>query len=429
MKDTRGCWWGDYWGAISIGYNGNLISNPPKTWKDLLKPEYKGKVAMNGSPLSSNSAVSGVIAAAIANGGSTSNVGPGIDFFATLKKSGQLHPGRGRHQQTVASGQTPISIDWDYNNLAYTKEFPAAKWGVAIPSDGVYGGYYAQAINATAPHPWAARLWQEFMFSDQGQIIFLKGFTHPARFNDLAKRKKLPASLLTALPAPALYAKAKFASIAAADDGEGDDRDGLAGEGRVVGHSSRSSTDRGTPAGHQVRPETPQLGVARDAPVLRVHVLFLFLPAGSVLHRRVQERDGRLHARRTSALLFDHPYIDAYKTSIEVSLVTARARRRSSGSRSRTPRSATEHPSGSGRGITTFSGVAANFGGIPLAFAFIATLGPLGIVTHVPEERSCTSTSAPTGSACSARPASEIVYMYFQLPLDDPRDLAGDRRR
>jgi putative spermidine/putrescine transport system substrate-binding protein len=212
MKDTRGLWWGDYWGAISIGYNQNLISNPPKTWKDLLKPEYKGKVAMNGSPLTSNSAVSGVIAAAIGNGGSAKDVGPGIDFFATLKKSGNFIP-VGTTPQTVASGQTPISIDWDYNNLAYTKEFPAAKWGVTIPSDGVYGGYYAQAINASAPHPWAARLWQEFMFSDQGQIIFLKGFTHPARFNDLAKRKKLPASLLSALPAPELYAKAKFASI------------------------------------------------------------------------------------------------------------------------------------------------------------------------------------------------------------------------
>src|SRR5665213_2376598 len=88
MKDTRGLWWGDYWGAISIGYNGNLISNPPKTWKDLLKPEYKGKVAMNGSPLTSNSAVSGVIAASIGNGGSVKDVGPGIDFFASLKKSG-----------------------------------------------------------------------------------------------------------------------------------------------------------------------------------------------------------------------------------------------------------------------------------------------------------------------------------------------------
>jgi putative spermidine/putrescine transport system substrate-binding protein len=213
MKDTRGYWWGDYWGAISIGYNKNLVSNPPKTWKDLLKPEYKGKVALNGSPLTSNSAVAGVFAAALGNGGSVKDVGPGIDWFAQMKKSGNFIP-VGTTPQTVASGQTPISIDWDYNNLAYVKEFPAARWGVVIPSDGVYGGHYAQAISASAPHLWAARLWEEFLYSDQGQVLFLKGYTHPARFNDLAKRKKLPKSLLAALPAPALYAKVKFASIA-----------------------------------------------------------------------------------------------------------------------------------------------------------------------------------------------------------------------
>jgi putative spermidine/putrescine transport system substrate-binding protein len=212
MNDTRGFWYGDYWGAISIGYNQNLVSTPPTTWKDLLKPEYKGKVALNGSPLQSNSAVSGVIAAALANGGSVANVGPGIDFFATMKKSGNFIPVQ-TTSSTVASGQTPISIDWDYNNLAYVAEFPAARWKVAIPSDGVYGGYYAQAINAAAPHPWSARLWEEFLYSDQGQLLYLKGFAHPARFNDLAKRKKIPSSLLSALPAPALYAKAKFASL------------------------------------------------------------------------------------------------------------------------------------------------------------------------------------------------------------------------
>ena len=212
MKDTRGYWWGDYWGAISIGYNQNLISTPPTTWKDLLKPEYKGKVALNGSPLTSNSAVAGVFAASLANGGSVKDVGPGIDFFATMKKSGNYIPVQ-TTSATVASGQTPISIDWDYNNLAYVTEFPAARWKVNIPSDGVYGGYYAQAINASAPHPWAARLWEEFLYSDQGQVLWLKGFAHPARFNDLAKRKKLPKALLDALPASSLYAKAKFASL------------------------------------------------------------------------------------------------------------------------------------------------------------------------------------------------------------------------
>src|SRR6478609_9346158 len=182
LKDTRGFWMGDYWGAVSIGYNKSLISNPPKTFADLKKPEYKGKVAINGSPLASNSAVSVVIASALANGGSLSNVQAGIDFWASLKKSGNYIPVQ-TTPQTVASGQTPISLDWDYNNIAYVAEFPAANWGFTVPADGVYGGPYAQAINANAPHPNAARLWEEFLYSDQGQIIWLKSGAHPARFN------------------------------------------------------------------------------------------------------------------------------------------------------------------------------------------------------------------------------------------------------
>jgi len=211
MKDTRGYWNGDYWGAVSIGYNANLVNPAPKTWKDLLNSAYKGKVALNGSPLTSGSAVAGVFSAAIANGGSLNNVGPGIDFFAQLKKIGNFIPVQST-PQTVASGQTPISIDWDYLNLAYVKEFPAANWKVTVPSDGVYGAYYCQAINATAPHPWAARLWQEFLYSDQGQLLWLKGFSHPARFQDLAARKVIPRNLLTALPAASIYGKVKFAS-------------------------------------------------------------------------------------------------------------------------------------------------------------------------------------------------------------------------
>jgi putative spermidine/putrescine transport system substrate-binding protein len=211
MKDTRGYWTGDYWGAVSIGYNANLISTPPKTWQDLLKPEYKGKVALNGSPLTSGSAVAGVFAAALGNGGSLSNVQPGIDLFAKMKSSGNYIPVQST-PQTVASGQTPISIDWDYLNLGYSKEFPAANWKVSIPADGVYGAYYAQAINAHAPHPWAARLWEEFLYSDQGQLLWLKGYSHPARFQDLATRKVIPKALLTALPSASLYAKVKFAS-------------------------------------------------------------------------------------------------------------------------------------------------------------------------------------------------------------------------
>jgi len=213
LKDTRGFWMGDYWGAVSIGYNKTLISNPPKSFKDLTKPEYRGKVAMNGSPLTSGSAIAGVFAATLAAGGTVNDVTPGIDYFAQLKKSGNYIPVQ-TTPQTVASGQTPISIDWDYNNLAYVTEFAAANWAYTVPSDGVYGGYYAQAVSATAPHPNAGRLWEEFLYSDQGQIIWLKGGAHPARFADLVARKVIPQAVLASLPSAAIYNKVKFASLA-----------------------------------------------------------------------------------------------------------------------------------------------------------------------------------------------------------------------
>ncbi len=212
MKDGRGFWVGDYWGVVSFGVNGAVISNAPKSWKDLLKPEYKNKVALNGSPLSSGSAVAGVFSASIANGGSLSDIGPGIDFFAQLKSVGNFLPVQAT-PQTIASGQTPITIDWDYLNLAYGKNFPAAKITTVIPSDAVYGAHYCQAINDSAPHPFAARLWQEFLYSDQGQLLWLKGFSHPALFADMVARKVVPKALINALPNPAAYSKVKFASV------------------------------------------------------------------------------------------------------------------------------------------------------------------------------------------------------------------------
>jgi putative spermidine/putrescine transport system substrate-binding protein len=219
MKDTRGWWTGDYWGSITIGYNASLVSSPPTSFADLLKSSYKNQVALNGSPLTSNSAVAGVFAAALANGGSLSNVSPGIDWFAKCKSVGNFIPVQ-TTPQTVASGQTPISIDWDYNNFAYAKEFPAANWKVVLPTDGQYGGYYCQAINASAPHPNAGRLWEEFIYSDQGQILYLLGYAHPARFADLIARKAIPKATAAKFPPSWLAAKPKFASLGQLTNGK-----------------------------------------------------------------------------------------------------------------------------------------------------------------------------------------------------------------
>ena len=133
--------------------------------------------------------------------------------------------------QTIASGQTPITIDWDYLNIAYAKEFPSAKIRTAIPSDAVYGAHYCQAINATAPHPFAARLWQEFLYSDQGQLLWLKGYSHPALFTDMVGARSCRRRSSRA-PGAAAYSKVKFASVGQVNKARAAISTGVAQEGR-----------------------------------------------------------------------------------------------------------------------------------------------------------------------------------------------------
>jgi putative spermidine/putrescine transport system substrate-binding protein len=209
MKDPEGFWVGDYWGAVAFGAN-EKVAAAPASWADLKKSEYKGKVALNGDPRESGSAFAGVFAASLANGGSLDDIQPGIDFFGELKSLGN-YIAVDATPATVANGQTPVTIDWDYLQIAYGDEFKSnITWKVTVPSDGVFGNYYCQAINKDAPHPFAARLWQEFLYSDEGQLLFLKGFAHPARFQDIADRDAVPQDLLDKLPPAESYADIEF---------------------------------------------------------------------------------------------------------------------------------------------------------------------------------------------------------------------------
>ncbi len=213
VKDADGYWYGDYYGALAFEVNTDLVKNPPKDWKDLLKPEYKGQIALAGDPRTSNQAFLTVAAAGVANGGSFKDIMPGLQFFKKLNEVGNFVPIIAV-PGTVASGETPITVRWDYNALSNRdKSAGNPNIGVIIPTTGVVAGVYIQAISAFAPHPNAARLYMEFLYSDEGQILWLKGYGHPVRFNDMAKRKVIPADLAAKLPPAAAYAKALFPSI------------------------------------------------------------------------------------------------------------------------------------------------------------------------------------------------------------------------
>ncbi len=212
-KHPDGAWVGDYYGVLAFIVNTDIVTNVPQDWADLLKPEYKGQVALAGDPRVSNQAIMAVYAAALANGGSLDNVQPGLDFFAQLNAAGNLVPVISKGA-TLAKGETPIVIAWDYNALSWQKEFADnPRTEVVVPQTGIIGGVYIQAISAYAPQPNAAKLWQEFLYSDEGQLIWLKGFCHPIRYNDLVARNVIPQEMADALPSADLYAKAVFPTL------------------------------------------------------------------------------------------------------------------------------------------------------------------------------------------------------------------------
>ncbi|MFE5909605.1 ABC transporter substrate-binding protein [Streptomyces wedmorensis] len=203
QKDDQARWYNNYGGYISIGCDAKRVKTCPATFTDLRKPEYKGKVALNGDPTKSGSAFAGVYAAALANGGSFDDIQPGIDFFAELSKNGNFIPVEST-PATIAKGQTPISIDWDFLNLGYADGFREngtdVDWRTAIPFDGSFAQYYANGVNKDAPHPAAARLWQEYVFSPEGQNLRLGAYARPVLMDAMKKDGTLDKAAAERLP-------------------------------------------------------------------------------------------------------------------------------------------------------------------------------------------------------------------------------------
>lgn len=219
IKDADGHWYADYYGVMSFLVNTDLVENVPQDWADLLKPEYAGMVALAGDPRASNQAILGVLAAGLSTGAAPGEAAglAGLEFFKQLNDAGNFVPVIGK-AGTLAQGTTPIVIMWDYNALAARDTLagnPPVE--VVVPKSGVLAGVYVQAISAYAPQPNAAKLWMEYLYSDEGQLGWLKGYCHPARFNAMAAAGKIPADLLEALPPAESYEAAYFPTLEEVD--------------------------------------------------------------------------------------------------------------------------------------------------------------------------------------------------------------------
>lgn len=200
-KDPDGYWYGDYYGVLSFEVNTAEVENIPAEYADLLKPEYNGQVALSGDPLTSNAAILSVWAAGLATGATGEEAAQaGLEFFKSLNEAGNFVPIDG-DSRTVGIGETPILIDWSYNsilndvNLAGNPELETV-----VPSAGRLAGVYVQAISAYAPHPNAAKLWMEYLYSDEGQLGWASGFCHPIRFEAMSAAGTIPDDVLAQLP-------------------------------------------------------------------------------------------------------------------------------------------------------------------------------------------------------------------------------------
>jgi putative spermidine/putrescine transport system substrate-binding protein len=206
-KDPEGCWTGGYYGVMALETNAAAIQNPPTNWADLLKPEYKGQVALTGDPRTSNQAIQSVFAAALANGGSLDNAQPGLDFFNQLNQAGNFVPVIAK-PGTIAQGATPIVLAWDYLAFGDKDTFAGNPPITVVYPSPTIASMYVQAISAYAPHPNCAKVWMEVLHSDEGQLAWMKGYAHGVQQGDLEARGVIPADVAAKLPASSQFASA-----------------------------------------------------------------------------------------------------------------------------------------------------------------------------------------------------------------------------
>jgi len=198
QKDPGGLWYQDYGGYMAIGYSSKF--GTITSLNQLLDPKFHNAVALNGNPTSANAALNGVMMANLAAGGTPDNIAKGVDFFSALKKAGNFSPVQATGA-TIKAGTTPVVFNWDYLNLP--SYVGVSNWKVFIPPHAILGGYYAQAINKEAPHPAAARLWEEFLYSQTatgGQNLWLKGGARPVEQAAMTSNGSINTTAAAVLP-------------------------------------------------------------------------------------------------------------------------------------------------------------------------------------------------------------------------------------
>jgi putative spermidine/putrescine transport system substrate-binding protein len=202
MKHANGHWYCGYYGVIVILVNRDFVRISPSSWQMLSNPEYMGLFAMPGDPRTSHQALHVVYSATIERTGGLTDMQEGIRYFAQLRNSGVMVDRIGT-KSLFLLGEAAIVPMWSYlamQILSETAGTPVVD--MVLPTASV-AGLNVNAINAYARHPYAARLWQEHVFSDEVQLILARANAIPARFDAMQRTNVISPNMLERFPSTA----------------------------------------------------------------------------------------------------------------------------------------------------------------------------------------------------------------------------------
>ncbi|HWF80237.1 MAG TPA: ABC transporter substrate-binding protein [Streptosporangiaceae bacterium] len=203
QKAPDGAWVQDYGGYMSVGYDPTRFGTITSL-RQLLSRKFAHAIALDGSPAQATSALYGVMMANLALGGAPGNIATGVSFFRKLAMAGNLVSVPATTALTIKSGTTPVVINWDYLNSAPVVGRSSNTWKIFIPAGAALGSFYAQAVNKDAPHPAAARLWEEYLYSQGrsgGQNLWLKGGVRPVEQAAMTADHSVDSAMASVYPA------------------------------------------------------------------------------------------------------------------------------------------------------------------------------------------------------------------------------------
>jgi len=186
LKDPDGYWFTIHSGTLGFMVNVDALHGKPvpKSWKDLLKPEYKGMVGYL-DPASAFVGYVGAVAVNNALGGTLDDFAPAIRYFKQMKANDPIVPKQTSYAR-VLSGEIPILLDFDFN--AYRGKYKdKANIAFVIPAEGTVVVPYVMALVKNGPDPANAKKVHDFTLSDEGQAIWANAFLRPVRAGAMSK--------------------------------------------------------------------------------------------------------------------------------------------------------------------------------------------------------------------------------------------------